>query len=100
PDEDHSHDGINPTVSPYDTFGGLCPTFIQINKKSETLLQSSEPMYVSKSSLAGALVVPAQGVLLRSDIPIFGVAGGEGFKSYRVEVGAGGQPTNWEQIEF
>jgi hypothetical protein len=35
---------------------------------------------------------------LRSDIPIFGVAGGKDFKEYRVEYGKGNNPSEWYLI--
>ena len=78
---------------------GLCPTFIQPPSYVETITTDETRLDVSREQLAGKITVPIKDALLRSDIPIFGVAGGENFKAYRVEYGLGSNPSEWHLIE-
>jgi|GEM_PF-1189054 len=75
--------------------GGNCPTFIQPPLESAS---SPQHVDVGKEQLAGKIAVPVNNALLRSDIPIFGVAGGKQFKEYRVEYGEGKSPTQWHLL--
>lgn len=75
--------------------GGQCPTFIQIGQKS---IHANAIEAVNKN-LFGRIAVPLDNALIRSDIPIFGIAGGTDFKQYRVEYGEGRNPTKWTLIE-
>lgn len=78
--------------------GGGCPTFIQVDdKKLATALATR--LDVSKQTLAAQITVPVSNALLRSDIPIYGVAGGMDFAGYRVEYGEGTDPDTWTLIE-
>lgn len=79
--------------------GGTCPTFIQLPLDKETSTLPTSHSDVSQEQLAGKITVPTEDCLLRSDIPIFGVAGGNDFKEYRVEYGKGRNPTEWYLIE-
>ncbi len=54
---------------------------------------------VDQERLIARIDVPVNNALLRSDIPIFGVAGGKEFKEYRVEYGEGKNPTKWHLID-
>jgi RHS repeat-associated protein len=78
--------------------GGQCPTFIQIPLGVQLPAGRIE-LSVGDEPLAAKITVPVGGVLMRSDIPIFGVAGGRNFKSYRVEFGDGPDPQEWTEIE-
>jgi RHS repeat-associated protein len=78
--------------------GGSCPTFIQLPSDIAAVAISSTQLNVNQEKIAGKITVPIDGVLLRSDIPIFGVAGGTDFKEYRVEYGEGNSPTEWHLI--
>ena len=75
--------------------GGVCPTFIQppAGGTAVRLLKNR-----TGRGLTAAIAIPSDGCLLSSDIPIYGVAGGKGFQSYRVEYGAGRDPDEWHVI--
>lgn len=75
---------------------GMCPTFIQPKNK---LLDKFEPSLNTNASLIAEMPVPSSEALLRSDIPIYGIAGGKDFKKYRVEYGEGKNPKEWHLIE-
>ena len=77
--------------------GGCCPTFIQVN--GGALLSAELPEDVSAKPLSAKITVPVSGAYLRSDIPIFGVAGGEGFDHYTVEYASTSSPDEWMLIE-
>lgn len=77
--------------------GGCCPTFIQVG--NGTLLSTVLPEDVSGKPLSAKITVPVSGAYLRSDIPIFGVAGGEGFDHYTVEYASASSPDEWVLIE-
>lgn len=74
--------------------GGLCPTFIQVTRPST----GESHKHIRNDKLFGTIEVPMEGALLRSDIPIFGVAGGIDFKEYRIEYGEGKNPTMWTLV--
>jgi hypothetical protein len=75
--------------------GGICPTFIQ----PDFGLSCSRPVPMKfDRELFGAIVIPSNNCLLRSDIPIYGVAGGSNFERYQVEYGVGIEPTEWHLI--
>jgi RHS repeat-associated protein len=80
---------------PSSSYGGLCPTFIQISRDSS----HADPPEPLNASLFGRIAVPVQNALLRSDIPIYGVSGGSNFKEYRVEYGEGKSPAKWTLIQ-
>lgn len=85
------------TIQVLDYIAGMCPTFIQPkNKQIEKLDLSKIDI---NSSLIAEMPVPSSEALLRSDIPIYGLAGGNDFKQYRVEYGRGREPTKWHLIE-
>lgn len=79
--------------------GGMCPTFIQLPSNIDPAQIKPTHLDISKEKLAGKITVPIEGALLRSDIPIFGVAGGTEFKEYKVEYGVGTNPAEWHLIE-
>ena len=79
--------------------GGICPTFIQLPPDADAVALHATYLNVSEEQLSGKITVPIEGALMRSDIPIFGVAGGKEFKGYRVEYGEGRNPTEWHLIE-
>ena len=82
-----------------DAFGGQCPTFIQ----APHYISSSNPKSFNKKNQKGNLIakisVPLDNALLRSDIPIFGVAAGKDFKKYRVEYCLRKESGDWNLIE-
>ncbi|MEW6584309.1 MAG: RHS repeat-associated core domain-containing protein [Nitrospirota bacterium] len=73
--------------------GGTCPTFIQGGQLREERLDSS------KDALIAGIKVPWIDSLLRSDIPIYGIASGKDFSRYRIEYGEGMNPATWHLIE-
>lgn len=77
--------------------GGCCPTFIQVG--NGTLLSTELPEDVSGKPLSARITVPVSGAYLRSDVPIFGVAGGEGFDHYTVEYASASSSDEWVLIE-
>ena len=77
--------------------GGCCPTFIQI--EADRRLSTELPIDVTGKPLSAKITVPVDGAYLRSDIPIFGVAGGEGFDHYTVEYASVSSPEEWILIE-
>jgi len=77
-------------------FGGICPTFIQPAAGAGSY--NSIPFTLSQN-LSAAICIPTDSCLLRSDIPIYGVAGGRQFDHYRVEFGRGTDPSTWFLIE-
>lgn len=78
--------------------GGVCPTFIQIPPRLEAAALRTTHLDVSQEHLAAKIAIPIGDALLRSDIPIFGVAEGQDFREYRVEYGEGRNPTEWHLI--
>ena len=79
-------------------WGGICPTFIQLSRDSP---ERPTPlrMDATSSNLVARIMIPVENALLRSDIPIYGVAGGTNFADYRVEYGEGYNPEQWHLIE-
>lgn len=75
--------------------GGECPTFIQVGRWPMGI----GPPKALNPTLFGKISVPVDNALLRSDIPIFGVAGGSDFREFRVEFGEGKYPTKWALIQ-
>ena len=73
--------------------GGVCPTFIQGGQKPDPVKRNGH------DSLVCHISTPWKDSLLRSDIPIYGMAGGEDFVRYKVEYGKGKNPINWHLIE-
>lgn len=90
-----SGDSCSETPVPSIFWGGLCPTFIQLDRDSIRSDQSKIP----NPALFGKIALPVDRALLRSDIPIYGVAGGTNFKEYRVEFGEGKNPSKWSLIQ-
>lgn len=78
--------------------GGLCPTFIQLPVDAQASKPDQDKPQPLPERLAARIDVPIDHALLRSDIPIFGVAGGSQFKAYRVEYGEGKSPAKWHLI--
>lgn len=83
-----------------DIGGGICPTFIQLPSHVKYRDLRTTRMDISRRKLFGKITVPVEDSLLRSDIPIYGVAGGNDFEMYQVEYGKGRNPTEWHLIEF
>jgi len=77
--------------------GGVCPTFVQVPRGVEAV-PATQPDPTG-DQLGARIAVPVSRALLRSDIPIFGVAGGTEFSEYRVEYGEGANPTEWHLID-
>ncbi|MBA4368068.1 MAG: hypothetical protein C0403_10585 [Desulfobacterium sp.] len=77
------------------TGGGNCPTFIQIPDYLNFAEVNEHTYKLQNTKLSAKIVVPVRNALLRSDIPIFGFAGGKQFKLYRVEYGRGKSPNQW-----
>jgi len=75
--------------------GGICPTFIQssLPKNNDNYLINST------DSLKGKIVIPSTHDLIRSDVTIYGVAGGRNFMNYIVEYGKGTDPDRWYLID-
>jgi hypothetical protein len=78
---------------------GICPTFVQPPPGKTSVDPLPAVTGGGKSHLIGKVMVPTNDCLLRSDIPIYGIAGGTEFKRYRVEYGGGYNPTKWHLIE-
>jgi RHS repeat-associated protein len=78
---------------------GICPTFIQPPQGKTLANPLPAGVDEGKNQLIGKIILPINGCLLRSDIPIYGIAGGTEFKRYRVEYGEGNNPTQWHVIE-
>jgi RHS repeat-associated protein len=70
------------------------PTFIQTSKKESI---HNKPISNSKNLIAN-IAVPHEASLVRANAPIFGQAYGKAFKEYRVEYGAGKNPSEWFHI--
>lgn len=79
-----------------ETGGGTCPTFIQIKQNSLLIDKNGKNL---ESNLLSYIDVPIDSSMLRSDIPIFGVAGGKHFNFYKVEYGRGFKPAKWNLIK-
>lgn len=77
--------------------GGICPTFIQPSSSNKKIKITDKNKY--NEELFGRIIIPFANSLLRSDIPIYGVAGGKCFKKYKVEYGSGKTPDTWYLID-
>ena len=73
--------------------GGMCPTFVQGGQVRDIAT------YSSRDTLVARIKSPWPNSLLRSDIPIFGVASGNDFSHYKVEFGKGSNPSEWHIVE-
>ena len=73
--------------------GGLCPTFVQGGQERNTVVAGD-----IRANLQAKIKVPWSQSILRSDIPIFGVANGTQFAEYRVEFGPGANPASWRTL--
>jgi RHS repeat-associated protein len=82
-----------------DLDSGECPTFIQLHHQFRTFFYSTSISIQKQEQLIASIIVPPDNSLLRSDIPIYGFAGGSKFYYYRLEYGKGLNSTNWEFIE-
>lgn len=74
------------------------PTFIQMPAEGRAVVTSS-PLSQGGNGLVAEIRIPGHGALVRANVPIFGLAFGDNFKSYRVEYGRGDKPTEWTVIE-
>lgn len=81
------------TLSDLSATFGMCPTFIQGGKERK------EKSYNSNDNIISTIKVPWTDSLLRSDIPIYGIASGMAFTRYRVEYGDSSNPATWHLIE-
>lgn len=73
------------------------PTFIQLPADwQEYMAHAPEPG--EENGLVARIDVPYDGSLVRADVPVFGAAGGDGFRTYRVEYGAGRDPDSWTTL--
>lgn len=79
------------------------PTFIQpsaigneVNAGLPSLLESTKG--ISAHDLAARIDVPFENSLVRGNIPVFGLAHGNNFKSYTIEVGKGAEPAEWHTL--
>ncbi len=77
---------------------GMCPTFIQPPQASKNTTNYKISENVNEP-LIGEIIVPLENCLLRSDIPIYGIAAGRDFLNYRVEYGKGERPSKWYIID-
>ena len=77
--------------------GGCCPTFIQVDEAEP--LSTELPADLAGQPLTAKITVPVNGAYVRSDVPVFGVAGGEGFDHYTVEYAPVSAPDEWTVIE-
>lgn len=83
--------------------GGDCnpcvgdPTFIQLPAHRKTEDIHPEVISVSKD-LVAKISMPYQNALVRGEIPIFGLAYGREFETFKVEYGSGVDPHEWITI--
>jgi RHS repeat-associated protein len=73
--------------------GGMCPTFVQGGQLREEIMNDVKNFLISKIN------IPWSSSLLRSDIPIYGIASGKDFSRYRVQYGEGSNPSTWFLIK-
>lgn len=76
--------------------GGVCPTFIQ-PAPGTALVRSTST--VIDPALFARICIPPDDALVRSDVPIYGQAGGVAFSRYRVECAPDSFPRHWQRIE-
>lgn len=86
--------GHSDDIRPPEGWGAGDPTFIQVAP------HDGMPTRHPGDCRTGAarISVPPAGAMVRGQVPVFGVACGEGFRSYRVEYGVGRAPEQWELI--
>ena len=74
------------------------PSFVQSRQKTLVLsaAQSSSPH--NRQDLFAKIDYPLADSLVRADVPIFGLAYGRSFSSYRLEYGKGTTPSTWISI--
>lgn len=73
------------------------PTFIQVSHR-QPIYQGRAIATSAVPNLLAKISVPYEDALVRAEVPIFGLASGEHFKNYRVEVGRGGSPVEWQTV--
>lgn len=78
------------------------PSFVQVPQKLQianinTWLADTQRdvLQQGRQSLAAKILIPYNDALIRADVPIFGLAFGEGFKEYRLEYGEGTASDEW-----
>lgn len=76
---------------------GYCPTFVQPPAGS-VVAGADTALHPGDRDLAAKIIVPPNDSLLRSDIPIYGYAGGRKFARFRVEFGRGREPAEWQLL--
>jgi len=76
---------------------GYCPTFVQPPAGS-AVIGGEAAFDPQDRGLAARIIVPPDGSLLRSDIPVYGYAGGRNFARFRVEFGRGRDPAEWHLL--
>ncbi|NOX92711.1 MAG: hypothetical protein GXP18_09770, partial [Gammaproteobacteria bacterium] len=78
------------------------PTFIQrtlnSNKRGNPTADLIKKPSQSAKGLTAKIEVPYPQAMVRGDVPVFGLAHGKNFKRYRVEFGAGKNPSNWTTL--
>ncbi|HHI94797.1 MAG TPA: hypothetical protein ENK04_15045 [Gammaproteobacteria bacterium] len=78
------------------------PTFIQRTtnsaKSGEIVAGLIKKPSLSAKGLIATIEVPYPQAMVRGNVPIFGLAHGKNFKQYRVEFGAGENPTEWSTL--
>ena len=73
------------------------PTFIQVpRKRAKKSVHAGS--FSKHDGLVAMISVPCEDSLVRANVPIFGQAHGKAFKEYRVEYGAGENPSEWFPI--
>ncbi|MDR4484686.1 MAG: RHS repeat-associated core domain-containing protein [Nitrospirales bacterium] len=78
------------------------PTFVQLSYRGKaqqgkfSVVNQTLNWKEGKSDeLLASIEIPYPDSLVRADVPVFGLAYGKNFKSYRVEVGEGFNPQDW-----
>jgi len=79
--------------------GGMCPTFVQEPFGARPFGLPISDIPLREEKVYGRISIPFKDALLRSDIPIFGVAAGKSFEKYQVEYGKTLVPSEWKLIE-
>ncbi len=73
------------------------PTFIQASARLKSTPAKTKAQAAGRG-LVARISLPYEDALVRGDVPIFGVACGSQFKSYRVEIGEGREPAQWTTL--
>lgn len=74
------------------------PTFVQAERVSTAVSKQAGQRPRDGSGLRAAIRVPFGRAIVRANVPVFGVASGPNFQSYRVEYGEGDNPHAWTVI--